>query len=81
MLLADLSQRLLVEFVEPCLLRESEAADWTAGLFNEDHIATVDELDGRTSDPAETGLRCLVAVKDERQKRLGEDRKVHPNFA
>jgi hypothetical protein len=80
-LLADVSQRLLVKLVEPRLLRESEAADWTARLLDEDHVAAVDELEGRASDPAETGLRCLVAVEDECQERLGEDREVQPNGA
>lgn len=81
MLLADVLQRLLVELVEPRLLRESEAADWTPGLFDQDYVATVDEFEGRASNPAETGLRCLVAVEDERQERLVEDREVHPNGA
>ena len=74
--LTDAGEHLFVQFIKPCALRQDQSTDWPRHSLEEDNVSFADQIEWRASNPAEAGFHRLAAIENERQKRLGEYRKM-----
>jgi hypothetical protein len=70
-----------IQFVEPSLLCERQAANRASGLLHQDHITIVHPFEGCAPNPAEAGFHRLSAIKNERQERLIKNGEMQSDLA